>query len=444
MDDALPRMGLGMLAAALEAAGHDVRLLDLRFLEGWEDYERQLAAFDPEFVCVTANTVEIETAYEAFRRGRSAAPDAPTVGGGIHMTMFPYEAIETGCVDYVVRGEGEISLPRLVEDPGAFPPVFWGETPDPDALPFEDRDLYPGGSDATDLPLWDLPTPIVGMLTRRGCPWQCRFCCGPGEQNLFTRSSPRAEGVRVPHFRARSVENVIAELEAIEKRRPFRSIVFHDDQFLVNRRWVETFCDAFREAGFVEKGIRWWAACRADMICRYPETLRAMRDAGLQVVSIGFESFSDPLLEWMRKGTTREQNLRAAEICRDLGLDLFANAILGMPRGDGGWRIEDDLATLEAMREIEPKHFSPAFFSPIPGSWFYEWAMKNDWMPDDVAPQRAGQRTPSEAKIRGVDYERLRGLLDAYAHERRAASRAPRPSLGSKALGFLRSRLGRS
>jgi radical SAM superfamily enzyme YgiQ (UPF0313 family) len=417
MDDALPRMGLGMLSASLKRAGHEVVLLDLRFLRGWDEYESRLADLGPAFVCATANTVEIDAAMEALRRARKVLPRARTVGGGIHMTMFPEPAVATGWVDFVVRGEGEIALPRLVADPDAFPPIFWGETPDLDTLPFEDRDVYPRHSDATDLALWDLPTPIIGMSTRRGCPWQCRFCCGPGEQNLFTRPSQRDPAVRLPSFRARSVENVIAEIESIARRRPFRSIVFHDDQFLVSRSWVDRFCEALCGAGFVERGIRWWAAMRADMICRYPDTVARMRDAGLRVVSVGFESFSDAMLDWMKKGTRREENFRAARICSDLGLDLFANVILGMPREDGLWREEDDLETMDAIREIRPKHFSPAFFSPIPGSWFYDWAVENNLILGDSL-LRAGQRTPGEARVKGVDYERLRSLLDDYARER--------------------------
>ena len=425
MDDALPRHSLLFLSGPLRRAGHEVVLADLRLLSGWAEYEHLLVRELPEFVCVTAHTAEAEAALECCRRAKQVLPGCTTVAGGIHFTMFPDLGEREGTVDHVIRGEGELTLPKLLADPVAFPRIVWGEPPELDDLPFEDRELYPDYADRLGFSIWDLPTPLVDMITGRGCPWRCRFCCGPGEQNLFTKPSAEKTDARLPFVRRRSVANVITEMEELYDRHEFRSVVFHDDQFVIQPGWVEEFCTSLHRSGFVDRGTRWWAASRADIICRHPELIATMRDSGLEIISIGFESFSDRMLRWMRKETTSEENHRAAEICHDLGLTIFANVIFGMPYSDGTWYLEDDLASLEAIREIKPKHFSPSFFSPIPGSWFYDWTMENDLL-EVSSPSKTGDRRPDEAKISGVDYSRLNDLLDAYRRETEPEPPPPR------------------
>jgi radical SAM superfamily enzyme YgiQ (UPF0313 family) len=384
---------------------------------------------------VTAHTSEIETALECCRVAKKILPDCITVGGGIHLTMFPEAATDSGVVDFVVRGEGEVTLPKLVASPGTFPRVCWGETPNLDRIPFEDRELYPDYAQRTRFPLWHLPTPIVDLLTQRGCPWQCRFCCGPGEQNLYTKPVADHPDQRLPALRHRSVSNVVSEMHELDEKYAFRGVVFHDDQFLIRRDWVEEFCEALHQEGFVKRGVRWWAASRADIICKYPELIAEMRRAGLQIISIGFESFSDRMLKWMRKDTTVAQNREAARICSENELDIFANVIFGMPYSDGRWYLEDDLASLEAMHQIRPRYFSPSFFSPIPGSWFYEWVISENILINDTH-RHLGTRTPDRARVKTVDYGTLNQLLEEYRRQQERALRS-RETLRRRVRRFL-------
>ena len=368
----------------------------------------------PDVLCVTAHTSEIEFALECCRRAKRIRRDVITVGGGIHLTMFPDLGEEEGCLDFVIRGEGEMSLPRLVCRSRRMATRFVGYSSRsrchsvrrPGAL---SRLCRPDAGSVSGI----CRRRSSILLTKRGCPWQCVSAADPASR-ISTRSRRDSDGERrVPTFRHRSVENVIAEMEMLWQRYAFRGVVFHDDQFLIRKEWVVEFCRALHTSGFVDRGIRWWAASRADIVCRYPEIIETMRDAGLQILSIGFESFSDPMLRWMRKDTTVRENLEAAEICRELGIDIFANVILGMPDSDGRWHLDHDKASLEAIGRIRPRYFSPSFFSPIPGSWFFEWALGKELLAARD-PQRTGSRNPTEEKIRGVDYEQLTALLDDF------------------------------
>ncbi len=418
LDDLLPHHGLALLAAVLRGAGHAVDLLDLRLMSSWDDARQQMAQAAPQVVGVTARTQEAALAARCLELAAEAAPQALRLAGGMHFTMFPGEALAAGA-QYVLRGEGEVSLPALIADPASFPPVSWGRPPDLDALPLAQRELWPNYRQRLLYPIWSLPTPMVDLLTGRGCPWNCRFCCGPGEKNLYTRPSPHDPDKRLPYLRRRSVEHVMAELAELWGRYRFRGLIFHDDQFLIEPGWVTEFCQAMHQAGYPRRGVRWWAACRADMICRHPEVISQMRGAGLKVISIGFESFSDPLLQWLRKGTTAAVNRRAAAICQELGLEIYANLILGIPREDGVWRLEDDLAGLQAIEQMRPTYFSPSFLSPVPGSWLYNWAMGKGLMLSQDHAQ-AGSRRPGRVILRGVDYTELeRRLAPVTARYRR-------------------------
>jgi radical SAM superfamily enzyme YgiQ (UPF0313 family) len=209
------------------------------------------------------------------------------------------------------------------------------------------------------------------------------------------------------------VNDVLDELDELQAKYQFQSIVFHDDQFVIRREWAEEFCEGMHRRGHVARGVKWWAASRSDVVCTSPELFQKMRAAGLEILSIGFESFSDPMLQWMKKGTTREENFAAAKICGELGIHLFANVIFGMPFSDAKWYLQFDRDSLRSIERIKPRYFSPSFFSPIPGSWFFEWAIENDLLVGDDT-QSTGSRRPEEAKIKGVDYVALQRLLDRY------------------------------
>ncbi|RPI08738.1 MAG: hypothetical protein EHM71_07700 [Zetaproteobacteria bacterium] len=135
-----------------------------------------------------------------------------------------------------------------------------------------------------------------------------------------------------------------------------------------------------------------------------------MKRAGLAILSIGFESFSEPILEFLGKGTTVHDNEAAARLCHDLGIAVYANIMLGVPGPDGRWRIEDDLASVEALERIRPRWVSPSVFSPIPGSALWDWCRERDLV-EDADPERVGTRSVGPQPVRTVDMEKLAPLI---------------------------------
>ena len=404
------RLSLAYLSASLKAAGHEVNLIDTRLLTGWKQYQRLVKKQAPDFLGVSMHTAEFEVGIECCYYAKKVDETIKTCIGGIHPTMFPKQSLNTKVVDFVLRGEGEVSFPELIENPNKFPPSFWGKTPDLDAIPFLDRELWPDYKKRIQISfLGGLTPPVVELLTARGCPFHCKFCCGPGEQNLF---SVEKDGKRVPYIRQRSVNNVMEELLQLYARYKFKGILIYDDQFLLNPKWVQNFCKAMHDYGFVEKGIEWFAACRANLIVKYKDIFEEMKNAGVKAVSVGYESFSDRMLKWLNKGTTVAQNWKASEILRKLDIRIYGNIIFGVPYSDGIWYREDDIKNVKAIFQIKPEYTAYSFFTPVPGSPLYRFCIEKNLFLAHTT-NLLGSRLPNEAKIKGVDYKYLNRLISS-------------------------------
>jgi radical SAM superfamily enzyme YgiQ (UPF0313 family) len=137
------RLGLAYLAGALKARGHAVELVDLEALPGWEEYERIVGRLYPDFIEISIHSLEFANAVEAARRAKTVVPRVKTIAAGLHPTMFPEECVEQDAFDYVLKGDGEISLPLLVEAPSRFPRVVHGETACLEDIPAPDPDAWP-------------------------------------------------------------------------------------------------------------------------------------------------------------------------------------------------------------------------------------------------------------------------------------------------------------
>jgi radical SAM superfamily enzyme YgiQ (UPF0313 family) len=198
--------------------------------------------------------------------------------------------------------------------------------------------------------------------------------------------------------RRRSVDNVIAELRYLQDKYHFKSFMFHDDCLTEDREWVMEFVAKYKAAGFTQK---FCCQSRADIISLHEDMVKLMADAGLVGYFIGFESGSDRVLKFIKKGTTRARNIAAAKVCRKHNIFIWANYMLGLPT-----ETKDEIMeTISMLKIIDPDYYSPSFFTPHPGSDLYEYSLeKNLSLVTDFESYR---RNPTELKIRGHDIEFL-------------------------------------
>ena len=394
--------GLASLSAAAKAQGFEIDLIDLRALSSWEHFREVLAERDPDVVCATMMSVDYNPASRAVAIAKEVNPATVTVVGGPHVTIALEDSLRIPHVDYLVTREGEITFPELLRAiETGHPPVhrvLRGEPPDLDMIPFADRNLFlmewkkwGYDLDSPEVPFVpELPSPFATIIAGRGCLYNCTFC-KPGEDFLFGKRTRR-----------RSPDNVIAEIRVLVDQHDIASFMFHDDCLTEDREWVMAFTDRYVCEGFT---MPFFCQTRADIIVKHEDMVERMVHAGLRGYFIGFESGSDRVLGFIRKGTTADQNRQAARVCRKHGISIWANYMMGLPTETK----EEVLETVRMLKEIDPDYYSPAFFTPHPGTDLYDYTIEQDL--SCITSYDSYRRNPTEPKIKGQDYDFLQWAM---------------------------------
>lgn len=380
--------GASMTYTAVMQAGIPVDFVDMKALHNDQELANRLRGHD--LVAFGLKSSYYPMAMKVIKIARALG--CKVFVGGYHCTAAPHELLENPDVDWVLHGESEITFPEFLRCPEAFPREIWGEKPpDLDSLPFMRRDMYHrpvepvsgwwyGGRNH-----W-----MTSVVTARGCPYRCAFC----------------QDLEINHFgpkvRRRSVGSVVAELLELKQKYHPDSVLIHDDTFLIDPKWLEEFVQEYPRVG-----LPFWAAGRADGICKHPDLVRRLVGVGWDLISVGFESGSQRILDIMEKGTTVEQNLEAAGIIKQCGAKIYANYILGLP-----WETRQDVqATMRMADTIAAEMPSWAYFAPYPGSKLGERCIREGL---SLLDKNTYDRYPGGEKCRGVDYNYLNTAMRGF------------------------------
>ncbi|MBA7692673.1 Anaerobic magnesium-protoporphyrin IX monomethyl ester cyclase [subsurface metagenome] len=366
-----PPLGIMYLGGFLRKHGIDVNLIDLSFSKKWNEYRDELLRTKPDLVGISCLSPFFGQVLLAASITRRTLPNCKIVMGGAHPTALPKETIKSPDVDFVVAGEGEVTLTELIktlERGGKISEVkgiLYKEngkifqTPlreciqNLDEIPFPARDLLPTWEKyLSQTQFFPYLYPYTTIMGARGCPFNCSFC-QPVLRKLF--------GQRI---RLRSPQNIIDEVELLVEKYKIKSLFFFDDTFTAVADWVEGICD-----GFLEKkwGLKWGANSRVNTLS-YP-LAEKMKKAGCIYVSFGVESGSQKILdESLNKEITLEQIINAFDICKKVGLLSSASLMIGSP-GDTRETIQE---TISLVKKIKPDMIDVHFTTPTPGSYMYE------------------------------------------------------------------------
>ncbi|MFZ5569811.1 MAG: B12-binding domain-containing radical SAM protein [Thermodesulfobacteriota bacterium] len=339
-----PPLGLAFIAAALEAAGIEVRILDLVVTPySRELLESELNSFRPQVIGATAVTMTVDNALRVLGDARELDADILTVMGGPHVTFCAEATMERfPFIDLVVLGEGEktvAELMRAARNGRNFQEVAGVvcrngnrlvRTPareallDVDSLNAPARHLLSlGRYRALGMP--------ISMTTSRGCPHQCIFCVGR-----------KMVGAKV---RYRGAQSVVDELEYLGSL-GFPQINIADDLFTANKKHCIGICDEILRRNLK---IKWSSFARVDTVS--PEVLGKMHAAGCDSVSFGVETANAGILKTIRKGITTDQVIAAVRMCNDAGIQPSASFILGLP-GETPETIEETVSFGKKLREM--------------------------------------------------------------------------------------------
>lgn len=360
--------GMTMLAAVLERAGHEVRLLDANAAarrRSSEDIARIAREERPDVIGMTLVTPIAREAYRLVSLlGDSGAK---LLAGGPHATLLPEEPVEHG-FDATVVGEGEPTIVEAVEAlAGRMPKdqvAGWVYRDDsgvlrhgPPRAPVADLDaLPPPARHLVDVREYGGPDNAalhMNLFSSRGCPAKCAYCAG----GLFGR-----------RFRFRSAASVLGEMAEVHARFGTRHFHFMDDAMTVNRERMLAICEGLETNGL---GLTWSMMTRVDRVDE--ALLLTLRRAGCVQIDYGIESGHPETLKRIHKPHDVARARRIVEATAAAGIRPYVFFILGFP-----WDTLQSIdETQRLMAELAPyvARFHPAIASiliPFPGTEIYE------------------------------------------------------------------------
>jgi hopanoid biosynthesis associated radical SAM protein HpnJ len=201
-----------------------------------------------------------------------------------------------------------------------------------------------------------LKHPYISFYSGRGCKSRCTFCLWP-------------QTIGGHKYRTRSVENVVEEIRWAKAAMPqVKEFFFDDDTFTDDLPRAEAIA---RELG--KLGITWSCNAKANVP---RETLKVLRDNGLRLLLVGYESGNQQILHNIKKGMRVEVAKRFTKDCHDLGITIHGTFIMGLP-GETKETIQE---TIRFAREINPHTLQVSIAAPYPGTFLYNQAVQNGWL----------------------------------------------------------------
>jgi len=403
--------GLGYLSSVLKAGGHQTELFYLERLPSRGEFLGQVEAIQPDLVAFSSTTHQHPYVEETASWIKDAWPRLLVISGGTHPTLAPERVIAHPAIDAVCIGEGEETLLELVErlEQGrSYHDVagLWvrhnGDVvrnslrpliKELDTLPFADRELFDTKTILATNEGW------LDMMSGRGCPYNCSYCCNPGLKARY-----RGLG---PYVRFRSVSHVLSEIREVAARYRFQIINFQDDTFTLHKPWTLEFCQTYG----AEFHFPFWINTRVERLLD-EEIVAALAAAGCRGVRVGIESGNEHLRRDILKRKMSNQEIKEAfRLAQRYGLQTYSCNMLGIP-GETPEMIQE---TINLNREIGPTDLQFSVFFPYPMTELYDISVREGYYQEgQTLPSYYGSR--SVLNLPTLSPEELEAGYQAFAN----------------------------
>jgi len=401
-----PPLGTIYAASVMREAGYDVSLFDTALIDTPEKIIQVIGKQKPDYVVIYDDGFNYLTKMcltnmreAAFRMAEIAKEKGITIIASSSDSADHYEKYIAHGVDFVVIGEGEITLKELIAK------LDQGEKnfDDIDGLAFERNSQIVRTStrpivtelDSFPLPAWDLIEInsykkiwlenhgyfSLNIATTRGCPFQCNWCAKPIYGNRYNSRSP---------------QKVVEEIEFLIYKYEVNHFWMCDDIFGLKPGWVQEFRDAVKEKGLK---FRYKIQSRVDLLLQ-EDTISALAESGAETVWLGAESGSQKILDAMDKGTTIKQVYEAAKLLKK---NRIRSAFF-LQFGYLGEKKEDIEKTINMVLDLMPEEIGISVSYPLPGTKFYDIVKeqlkdKTNWTDsDELALMYKGTFSPTYYK----------------------------------------------
>ncbi|KKL67512.1 hypothetical protein LCGC14_2134230, partial [marine sediment metagenome] len=330
VEPSYPPLGLLYIGACLEKAGHLLDFIDIdidSFNEG--KLITYINEMKPGLIGFGSTTVTINEVLKLSSLIKNTT-DIPIIVGGIHATVAGKELIKDRNIDFVIKGEGEetiVELVKVLENGHRFSEVkgiyyknkgkvvFTGDRAlieNLDNITFPARHLLKHPFDY--IPPDALRIPVATIMTSRGCPAGCTYCC---TKLIFARK-----------MRFRSMRNVVDEIEDAIENYGFKEIHIMDDCFTVSKKRVFQFRDEIKKRG-IETTFLFPNGVRADQVDE--DILKVLKDLGLLSLGFGIESGNQRILDNIKKGIKLDRIREAFRLSKKYGFETWGFFMIGLP-----------------------------------------------------------------------------------------------------------------
>lgn len=320
-------------------------------IEGESAVREKLKTFKPDLVGISSLTPGRHEALNVARIAKKINPKCKTVLGGIHPSLMWKQIMENyPQVDYIVRGEEELTLTDLVlgKKINNIKGLVWKRrnkeiTCNPDQEFIKYLDSIP-------FPAWDLIDPLIypprgegiyngidltkeprfSIIFSRGCMACCTFC---------------SSWIVWKGYRYRTGKNVVDEIEMLVKKYKAKHFAFYDDTLTGNRKEIITFC---KEVIRRKLKLALHGTTRVDRVDE--ELLNWMKKAGFYEISYGIESGSPAMLLKINKKTDLDKIFLAAKLTKKANIRVCALMMYGLP----GETQQDRLLSEKLLEKLQP------------------------------------------------------------------------------------------
>ncbi len=327
-------------------------------------------ASEYEIAVLHTSTPSFESDVRVAEALRARNPDLSIGFVGAHVAVGPEASLRASdAIDFVAREEFDYTIQEVAagrpfrdvaglsyrEGDRVIHNAPRSPIEDMDALPFV-MDVYRRDLVVEDYFIGYLLHPYVSLYTGRGCRSRCTFCLWP-------------QTIGGHRYRTRSPESVAREIEIGRDCFPqVKEFFFDDDTFTDDPPRAEAIARLLGRLGVT------WSCNAKPNVTR--ETLEVLRDNGLRLLLVGYETGSQQILNNIRKGTRIDVARRFTEDCHRLGITIHGTFIVGLP-GETSETIEK---TIRFAREINPHTIQVSLAAPYPGTELYRQALEKGWL----------------------------------------------------------------
>ena len=387
-----PPLGTLYAAALMRENGHTVNLFDTNLLDHPFAIESSLETLNPKYLVIYDDgfnyltkmclTVMREACFQMIALGKER--DCIVIVCSSDATDHYAEYLEKGA-DYIIQGEGELTLLELVraidsnKSVESIAGIAFKQENAETSIHVNPKRPVLQNLDELPFPAWDLVDMnsykiiwaginrqfTLNIATTRGCPYKCNWCAKPIYGNRYNSHSPK----------------YIAEhIELLRTSYGVRRFWMCDDIFGLKPNWVQEFS---RELQLRKLNIKYYIQSRVDLLLK-EDTIDALAASGLEEVWVGAESASQKILDAMDKGTKVDQIYDATRLLKKKNIRVAFFLQFGYLDENQ----EDILKTIGMVKELMPDNIGISVSYPLPGTPFYEkvkddMKLKSNWKDSD-------------------------------------------------------------